>query len=393
MKKSNKQKKLSKNISNYNIFYILALIVVPLGVYWYSTGLGLSGFDDDVILSNARQLDGINDYKEAFKRDAFLKYGSGDFYRPLQSISYLIDSSIGDFDSFYFHLTNLILHIIFCLLLYVLLVKLKIESAIAFVFSILYSVHPFFVHTVVWIPSRGDLFLAVFTVASFIFYIKFLEKQNYFFLFLNVITFLLAVLSKETGVLAIFVFSLYYLHQNKKQIITFAKPRFLIGFGLWALVVIFYFWFRAMMIGFNPTESNIKLSNFFMNLATIPEFFGKFIIPLNLSPMAETTTIVTALGIIAFFASLLALILNKQSDKSLYLIGIVWFLAFTIPPMFYRQSADEFTYTYLEHRAYLPAIGLLLMILSLIPKEIFNSYKKLLIPIFVFGSRLFHLHK
>jgi tetratricopeptide (TPR) repeat protein len=382
MKKSKKNEIPYAKPEKYKYVILLLLVLVPLGVYWYSTGLGLSGFDDDVILSNARQINGIQDYQEAFKRDAFLKYGSGDFYRPLQSLSYLLDSSIGDFDNFYFHLSNLILHIIFCLLLYVLLLKLNIERTLSFAFALIYSVHPFFVHTVVWIPSRGDLFLAIFVVTSCIFYIKFLKKQNYLYLILNVLSFFLAIFSKETAVVAIAVFALYYFLQTGKQLSFFFKPKFFISFFLWIAVVLFYLWFRGKMIGFNPAESNVLLSNFIMNLATIPEFFGKFIFPVNLSPMPETTTLVTALGIIALFASLIGLALIKESNKSLYFVGIIWFLLFTIPPMFYRQSADEFTYTYLEHRAYLPSVGLLMMILALIPMDLIRKNRKVLLPVF-----------
>jgi len=381
--KTKKQAKVRKQFGFSIIIGLALLIIMPLLVFWYATDLGLSGFDDDIILENAKQIKGIGNYEEAFKRDAFLKYGSGDFYRPLQSLSYLLDSTIGDNSNFVYHLSNLIYHIIFCLILFILLLKLKIDRYIAFGFSLLYSIHPFFVHTVVWIPSRGDILLAIFAVVSLIFYINFLEKRNYLYLVLNVVAFLFAIFSKETALLSIGVFTAYYFIESKNDFKAFLKPRYLTGLAFWIAVVVFYIWFRTLMIGFNPGDSNFKIANFFLNISTIPEFFGKFLVPINLTPMADMTLPVTAIGIIGFVVSFIFLILNKESDKKLFLMGLVWFLAFTLPPMLYRQSTDSFTFSYLEHRAYLPVVGLLMILAAIIPMKEFHMKLKLVIPIFL----------
>lgn len=388
-KKSNNKTDFKGHFDRYTLVGFAVLIIIPLVVFWYSTSLGLSGFDDDIILENAKKIQGIGNYEEAFKRDAFLKYGSGDFYRPLQSLSYLLDSTIGDNSNFVYHLSNLSYHIIFCLMLFMLLLKLKIDNRISFGFALLYSIHPFFVHTVVWIPSRGDILMAIFSIAAFIFFILFLEKKKYIFLISNALFFMLSIFSKETALMGIGVFTAYYFFENKYDFKEFLKPKFLIALGLWIAVVIFYIWFRSLMIGFNPGDSNLKIFNLFLNISTLPEFVGKFLIPIHLSPMADSTLQVTAIGVIGFIASLVMLILNKESNKSLYLIGLIWFLAFALPPLLYRQSTDSFTFTYLEHRAYLPVVGIVMMFASIIPVTEFSKKIKVILPLFVIVAAAF----
>ncbi len=109
----------------------LFIILLAMIVYWPS----LSGdfiFDDNSLIKNnsyvkelhrvfsyLTQEDGITD-----KTDTPGHLHTG-YYRPLLNFSYYIDYKIWEMKAFGFRLTNIILHLICCLLIFQLLIALK----------------------------------------------------------------------------------------------------------------------------------------------------------------------------------------------------------------------------------------------------------------------------
>jgi tetratricopeptide (TPR) repeat protein len=117
-----------------------------------------------------------------------------------------------------------------------------------------------------------------------------------------------------------------------------------------------------------PGNNVFGIMPFIKNLPTIPILTGKFFIPYNLStlPLYNTTSLV--IGIVVLIIVIYLVIkftpfpftkkYNFEKNEWLILMGFVWFLIFTIPPLFYRiTDADNFI-NYFEHRTYLPMIGL-----------------------------------
>src|SRR4051812_37087282 len=80
----------------------------------YSTALGFHfiGFDDTDILKHRYFIIGdLSKIKVAFTTDAFLGT-NGSFYRPLQTVSFMLDALIGGPSPFIYHFTNLLLCIV-----------------------------------------------------------------------------------------------------------------------------------------------------------------------------------------------------------------------------------------------------------------------------------------
>jgi tetratricopeptide (TPR) repeat protein len=98
------------------------------------------------------------------------------------------------------------------------------------------------------------------------------------------------------------------------------------------------------------------------NLQTIPEFILKFFLPLNLSPMAGFGWIQTLSGIILIIL-LIGLSWKYLSGSIRWVyFGFLWFLLFTVPGMLYKHPLGQAAYDYLEHRAYLPMMGIVIIL-------------------------------
>jgi len=87
-------------------------------------------------------------------------------YAPLTIFSFLVDHSLWDLWPGGYHLTNVGLHLVNAVLVYVLLLKLTGNRFIAWTTAALFAVHPIHVESVAWISSRKGLLSATFILAA-----------------------------------------------------------------------------------------------------------------------------------------------------------------------------------------------------------------------------------
>jgi hypothetical protein len=93
-----------------------------------------------------------------------------------------------------YHLTNLLLHALNVLLLWMILRRLKLKSA--FAAALIYGIHPLLVESVAWITEAKNLLSAFFVFSSFIFFLEFEDRGKKSAYFLSLSLFLLALFSK-----------------------------------------------------------------------------------------------------------------------------------------------------------------------------------------------------
>jgi hypothetical protein len=152
-------------------FSPLFIALVVVAVYATVPSFKFIGFDDNEILKQHYFIIGnISKIKLAFTTDAFLG-SNGTFYRPLQTISFMLDALVGGPKPFIYHLTNLLLHIVSSLCVFWLLLTLGYQRLVSLLLTLLFALHPMFVPMVAWVPTRGDLLLTIFVIISFILFI------------------------------------------------------------------------------------------------------------------------------------------------------------------------------------------------------------------------------
>lgn len=88
-------------------------------------------------------------------------------HRPLLWASYRLDAvwrGLGD--TFHFHLTNLLIHLICVSLVFGIVLLLGFESIAAGCGALIFAIHPFFTSAVDYIDARGSLLAAMFVLAA-----------------------------------------------------------------------------------------------------------------------------------------------------------------------------------------------------------------------------------
>ncbi len=187
------------NIKNSQAYPII--LTIGLLLYFKSLFFDFTYLDDNtLILNNLPFLQKAGNFFTAFTQQVFqVAHGNSVYYRPLLTVSLMPDAMLGGASPFFYHLTNIVIHLIAACLVYKLITKLKYPNGAAFLLSLIFVTHPALTHAVSWIPGRNDSLLTVFILASFIFFLNYLENRKNSQIFWSVLFFLLALLTKETA--------------------------------------------------------------------------------------------------------------------------------------------------------------------------------------------------
>jgi len=135
--------------------------------------------DNELTLERTAFLQDFRNIPQIFSTDVFLS-AAGDkfYYRPLLNLSFMADAHLGGEVPFFYHFSNILIHIIAVFLLFYFLKKIIKKDSLAFFFSLIFLVHPVLTQAVAWIPGRNDSLLAVFVLAAFITFLNFLENPR-----------------------------------------------------------------------------------------------------------------------------------------------------------------------------------------------------------------------
>lgn len=211
-------KPTSQPLSFYHIVCILLLLSLVVAVYYP----GLSGpflLDD---FPNIVEKEEVHMTKVDFQSwsQAATAYGSRYPYRPVSTISLALDYRLWGEDPFGFKATNLGIHLVTCVLIFMLARQLFRLSAgrdderdgfwPALAVAGLWALHPLQISTVLYVVQRMEMLSALFIVLSLLAYIGGRIRLQagvaggWWLLAAAGVSTLLALFSKETGALAPF---------------------------------------------------------------------------------------------------------------------------------------------------------------------------------------------
>jgi tetratricopeptide (TPR) repeat protein len=345
------------------ILPVIIVFCLPVLLYLQTISFGFIGLDENEVISN--NIDFLSDFRnapQAFLKDIFLINNSR-IYRPVQTLSYMADIHLsGGNNTWMYHLTNILLLGLIACLLFLLFRKFLIPVKLAVISTLVYCAHPLFIASVAWISARGDLLLSVFSLLSFLFFIEHLQKKKVVYLFLNWLTFTIALFCKESAVSFPLIFIMYYVtYSSEKRF----KKKYLLTIALYAISGIFWFWLRTLAITHISNQNVVGLIPLLSSLPTIPESLANFFLSFDIAliPSFSLSKTLTGLGIIILI--IILFFINKERTKKEKAFCLSWFLLLMLPAMLLKEEYI----TYLSHRLFLPLIGILLFVLFSFPKK------------------------
>jgi len=118
------------------------------------------------------------------------------YYRPIQILSYCLDYQIGDLNPKGYHLSNIFIHILGCIALLFFLREV-FNPKISFLTTLIFAIHPINIENVSYVSGRGDVLCMLFSVLSLLLFVVAIKKQHIVYGFLALLSYLIALLSKE----------------------------------------------------------------------------------------------------------------------------------------------------------------------------------------------------
>ncbi len=131
-----------------------------------------------------------------------------DYYRPMMIIWYSLLYSLFGLNAFYYHLFQIILHIINGLLVFLLFRKFLSGKLLPLFLSLIFLLHPIQTETVAYLATVQDLLFFFFGACGLYFFVN--RKHPAKSLFLILFFFFLAMLSKEVAVV-FFIITIVYM--------------------------------------------------------------------------------------------------------------------------------------------------------------------------------------
>jgi len=129
------------------------------------------------------------------------------FYKPLVYLSWALEYHFFQFNPFYYHLDNLILHMMNTLMAFFIIRFIikkqfagqnpRLKIWVAFFIALLYSIHPLKVESVAWVMERKDMLYGFFFFSSIYCYFYYLKKEKYIYLIVSSVLFFFGILSKS----------------------------------------------------------------------------------------------------------------------------------------------------------------------------------------------------
>lgn len=331
------------------------LILLPTLLYVKIIFFGFTALDDKFfVVDHAGFNQDLGNLFNAFNQGLFVPKNDI-YYRPIFLIDMIIENQLFGINPLGYHLMSLIFHVVSVCLLFVFLKKIKIPETPSLLLALLFSIHPVLSQTVAWIPGRNDLILMIFFLSTLIFIIDYFQTSRVYLLFAQFITFLLALLTKETAVIIPVIAFLLL-----RFVFSIKISKMLPLFGSWAFSLLIWYVLRASS---DPTYQGMLFQEMIQagiyRTPAIIQYIGKIFFPFNLSAVPQFEDITLIWGTLALVSLFTLVAISKSFKKPLVIIGSLWYFLFLLPVLLVPKLLNDQLY---EHRLYLPFIGILLIL-------------------------------
>ena len=336
----------------------LILGLACLILYAPTIDYGFIGYDDTLlIVHNQRFLSDLANVPQAFMQDAWDVEGrssSDSYYRPLYTLSFMLDSQLGGTRSSVYHFSSILLHAIASCLLLLFLRCVGSPGDASFLLALFFAVHPALVAVVAWVPGRNDSLLAIFVLSSFLLLDRFARHPSRWNLALHLGAFGLAMFTKEAAIV-IPILALLYLKWMVQAKVSYAmQGRLLLG---WCAILAVWTSLRTLAIGRGQLGWALAV-NAWDNAVFLLHYLGKVLLPIQLTLFPTKVDTPHLVGVVALAGLMLALFLSRERRMRHVFFGVCWFLLFLLPTLVVPVLVG------LEQRLYTAAAGVALILLE-----------------------------
>ena len=403
------------------------LVLLPLLVYLNCLHNDFV-YDDLHLVSHNQGIKGIQKVPSIF---SLKKLGS---YRPVRMASYALDYSLNQqlwrhlegmsgkdegyewgLNPFGYHFSNLLYHIITVLLVFLVINTLTGDHRVAFLVSVLFSIHPVHTESVAYISGRRDILSTLFYLIGFYSFMRWRTSLKWRYSVMCGVSYLLALGSKEMAVtlpLLCFCFDVVrYLQVESgekgsstlkrvlrvlKKVVVSHKYFYLMFFVAAAFATYYKVWIKSPSVRHSFYGEHIGLHVLTMAKVMV-HYLTLMLFPINLVadysyrgfPLASSLFEPSALMALLILVFIFYFFWRLLNSSPLLSFGIMWWWVTLLPVCQIFPHHELMA----EHYLYLPSIGFLLVMALLVVEGIERGrwkqfvYSSLCIVIVLFSVR------
>lgn len=347
-------------MNNYKVFFSIFLILFITSATLYPTVKnGFTNWDDPqyvidnlsirkLSMENIRSIFVVLDPNRSFVKS---------LYTPLTLMSYAIEYHFFGLNPYAYHMTNFVLHLLNCIILFYLFLLLTGNIHVSLIISIFFGIHPLHVESVAWIAERKDVLYSFFFLLTLLYYVLYRKSNINLYYYISLVLFFLSLLAKPMGItlpLILFFFDYTFFNRNfKKNTVIEKIPYFIIMF--------IFVYIMVILILDNGKVNKITLYKFniFYPFYGLVFYLWKFLLPVKLAviypiPTGNKLPLIYILSP-AIIIILISLIIVSGRYTKKIIFGSFFFFITILPvikfiPVPPGITADRYTY--------IPYIGL-----------------------------------
>jgi hypothetical protein len=256
------------------------------------------------------------------------------YWRPLGNFFHRVLFLFSGWNVLPFRIFSLVVYLVCALLVYKFFIGSGLKKSAALPAALFFAILPVHDYQTAWIAGTGETISAVLIIAAFLFYKKFIERNNkLLYGFLTILFFTAAILVKEIAFASVFIPLFYFMvneEKNKRNISTH-----LLHSAAGAVVILFMLLLRFTFIGGHPFQSDHFEQGGIINY--VSNFFAYIVISFIPVSLIENITG----SVIYLAAAFLILILFiyivlkewKSIDKKHLAAYLFWYVIFIIPAL------------------------------------------------------------
>ena len=350
-------------------------------------------FDDIVLVELNETITSFGNFKEWFSSPVFQDGGkaTSNLYRPISTFFNALIYHFFSLNPVSYHLSNVLLHILNGCLIFSFFKKLRFIQILAFVFSIIFVIHPLQTESVSYIAGLPDVLSAFFVLLAVNLYMHVGVKLTKKRIALLVGVFILALLSKEGAIVLPALLVLVTVFQwkdgskdNNRLRLFCISIIFLIAFG--------YLILKFSVLNFTGTASLLTTTSEYTEslvirlmtfVSIIWDYFVLIFFPRHLhfdKSYIYYSSLLTLRGLFGISILVFGLIgswLSLKKNK-IFFVGFLWFF-FALAPVSGLTPPNT---PYAAHWLYIPLIGVFIMMYGLV-EFLYERYKYVCLLFFV----------
>lgn len=341
---------------------VSALVVMFMVVFWQTTSAAFITFDDnDTVYKNESVLRGLTGPSIRWALTSFDHAN----WMPVTRISHLLDVELFGLDAGRHHRTNVVIHAVAVILLFLALEALTASIWCSAFVAALFAIHPLHVESVAWVTERKDVLSGAFAMLTILLWTRWVRRPSTGRYILVAVSFALGLMAKPMLVTLPFVLLLLDFWPLRRLRRETLAARFVEKIPLFVLSAV------SSIVTFVAQRSGgavevletLPLALRFANACrSVVLYLGKIVWPVDLAvfyPYDHTIPAVETFIELALLVAITFAIWKMAKRLPALTTGWLWFLGSLVPVIGLVQVGSQ---AMADRYMYIPGIGVYMIV-------------------------------